>query len=143
MSFNLRINVYVLHKEALFNSILPNSVDVTYLAHIYLFDATHMAQSAVYNYHLSLDKFMFIDFVLLLPSNLDKLPIVEPIGVNLNRFMKCENNFDLKQISSFQDWEEAWTVFQLVNISIPEKTTMLFNYFLLISKLQKDTPDLG
>ena len=73
-------------------------------------------------------KFLFVDIVLLLPSNLDKLPIIEPIGVHLNRLLKCDKNSDLKQIATFQDWAEAWSVFSaIVNISKPEKTGMLFS----------------
>ena len=89
-------------------------------------------------------KFVFVDFVLLLPSNLDKLPIIEPIGVHLNRLLNCDKSSDLKQIATFQDWAEAWSVFSaIVHISNPEKTGMLLSYFLLISKLQRDTPGTG
>ena len=89
-------------------------------------------------------KNIFVDFVLLRPANLDKLPPVEPVGAQLMRLLKCEKSSELLPIRTFQDWAEAWTVFASLYLQFhPDKVGQLMGYFLQISKIQRDSYSEG
>ena len=49
----------------------------------------------------------FVDFTLLLPSNIDKLPKNSPSQQNLSRIIRTE----MTAIRIFGDWTEAWAVY--------------------------------
>ena len=60
----------------------------------------------------------FVDFNLLLPNNLGKLPSSMPNDVQLSRLLRT----DLKKISDFRDWSEAWAVYtSILSRKTPEK----------------------
>ena len=83
---------------------------------------------------------IFVDFVLLRPANLNKLPPVEPVGAQLMRLLRCDKNSELLPIHTFQDWAEAWIVFASLYLQFhPDKVGQLMGYFLQISKIQRDS----
>ena len=49
----------------------------------------------------------FIDFTLLLPSNVDKLPKILPLQQNLSGIIHTE----MTAIRTFGDWTEAWEIY--------------------------------
>ena len=68
------------------------------------------------------------------------LPPVEPVGVQLQKLVKCDKNPDLQPIRSFQ----AWGVYSAVMSNVRrEKLGDLLSYFLLIAKMSRDTNQLG
>ena len=89
-------------------------------------------------------KGLFVDFVLLRPCNLPYLPPVEPVGSQLEKLLKCEKNSDLRPIQSFLDWSEAWCVYAAIVFHVKKESVGgLLSYFLLISKMSRDTEQLG
>ncbi len=82
----------------------------------------------------------YVDFVLLCPSNLDKLPQAEVTGAQNTRFVKQ----NLSPIRSFINWVEAWSMFAGVMAKKhPEKLPDLICYFLLLSKASRDIAGTG
>lgn len=68
----------------------------------------------------------FVDFVLLRPCNLKKLPVTEPNSTQLTRLLRS----DLSQIRTFVDWAESWAVFLGVMAKhAPDKVQSLVSYF--------------
>ncbi len=89
-------------------------------------------------------KNLFVDFTMLRPCNLDKLPAVEPVGPQLTKLLKCDKTSDLKPVESFLDWAEAWGVYAgVVSKHFPAKLSDLIGYFLLIAKTSRDTSCKG
>ena len=77
----------------------------------------------------------FVDFVLLRPCNVRKLPDLEPSSGQLAKLFKV----DLLPIETFSDWAEAWAVFAGVIVrKVPERMSKLVGYFLLISVASRD-----
>ena len=71
----------------------------------------------------------FVNFVLLRPCNIRKLPDLEPSAGQLAKLLKV----DLLPIETFSDWAEAWGVFAgVIARKVPEKMPKLVGYFLLI-----------
>eukprot|EP00112_Aurelia_sp_Birch-Aquarium-sp1_P002006 Seg122.9 transcript_id=Seg122.9/GoldUCD/mRNA.D3Y31 product="hypothetical protein" protein_id=Seg122.9/GoldUCD/D3Y31 len=86
----------------------------------------------------------FVDFVMLRPCNLDKLPAIEPAGPQLSRLLKCEKGSELKPIQSFVERAEAWAVYAgVVSLQQPDWLSDLIGYFLLIAKTSRDTASVG
>ena len=82
----------------------------------------------------------FVDFVLLRPCNIRKLPDLEPSAGQLAKLFKV----DLLPIETFSDWAEAWGVFAgVIARKAPEKMPKLVGYFLLISSASRDFGGLG
>ena len=82
----------------------------------------------------------FIDFILLRPCNLKKLPTVEPSPPQLSRMIRSE----LSPVHGFVDWAEAWAVYTGVLSSYnPSKVKDLIGYFLLLATASKEVPGLG
>ena len=82
----------------------------------------------------------FIDFVLLRPCNLKKLPTAEPSPPQLSRMIRSE----LSPIRGFVDWAEAWAVYTGVLSSYnPSKVKDLIGYFLLLATASREVPGLG
>ena len=89
-------------------------------------------------------KNLFIDFTMLRPCNLDKLPAVEPVGPHLTKLLKCDKTSELKPIENFLDWAEAWGVYAGVMSKYnPTQMSALIGYFLLIAKTSRDASNLG
>ena len=85
----------------------------------------------------------FVDFVMLRPCNLDKLPSVEPVGPQLSRLLRCEKGSELKPIQCFSEWAEAWAVYAgVVSRQRPDRLSDLIGYFVLISKTSNDTANM-
>ena len=77
----------------------------------------------------------YVDFNLLLPINLGKLPSSMPYDVQLSRVLRT----DLKKNFDFRDWSEAWAVYtSILSGKTPDKVPNLLAYFLLLSKAEKD-----
>ena len=82
----------------------------------------------------------FIDFTLLLPSTIDKLPKILPSQENLSGIIRTE----MTAIRTFGNWTEAWAVYLgIFAKKAPSKVPDLIAYFLLISKAIRDNPDCG
>ena len=82
----------------------------------------------------------FIDFTLLLPSNIDKLPKILSSQQNLSGIIRTE----MTAIRTFGDWTEAWAAYLgIFSKKVPSKVPDLIAYFLLISKVIRDNPDCG
>ncbi len=89
-------------------------------------------------------KNLFIDFTMLRPCNLDKLPAVEPVGPQLTKLLKCDKTSELKPIENFTDWAEAWGVYAgVMSRHCPAKLSDLIGYFLLIAKTSRDMSGQG
>ena len=89
-------------------------------------------------------KNLFVDFTMLRPCNLDKLPAVEPVGPQLTKLLKCDKTSELRPIETFLDWAEAWGVYAgVMSKHCPAKLCDLIGYFLLIAKTSRDTLSLG
>ena len=71
----------------------------------------------------------FVDFVLLRPCNLTKLPSREPRSGQLAKMLKE----DLLPVATFSEWAEAWAVYTgIIARKAPGKIRSLVGYFLLI-----------
>ena len=82
----------------------------------------------------------FVDFILLRPCNLKKLPPSEPVQGQLGRLMQV----DLLPIYSFQDWAEAWAVYTGVFLSkYRDQAKEMLAHFLLISSAARDFKGFG
>ena len=82
----------------------------------------------------------FVDFNLLRPYNLKKLPVAEPNQLQLTKLFRTE----FKKIQNFVDWAEAWAVYSgIIAKEAPEKVASLISYFLLLSSAQRDVPGSG
>ena len=87
-----------------------------------------------------IQKGQFVDFGLLRPKNLKKLPAEEPSQAQLSKLMKS----DLASISSFVDWAEAWAVYAgIVAKERPGQLQNLIAYFLLLATAHRDVQGLG
>ena len=92
----------------------------------------------------SIMKGSFVEFILLLPCNIEKLPSTEPMGPQLNKLLKGEKSSELHLIRNFIDWAEAWAVYAgVVCQSDPKRVGSLISYFLLISKMSRDLHGTG
>ena len=70
----------------------------------------------------------FVDFSLLLPENLEKLPKSAPNQSLLSRLLRME----LKQLHDFSDWSEGWAMFSgVLAKKAPDRLPDLIAYFLL------------
>ena len=70
-----------------------------------------------------------VDFILLLPANLSKLPSCMPYDAQLAGLLRN----DLEKFLNFRDWSEAWAVYAAVLSKIyPERVSDLLAYYLLI-----------
>ena len=77
----------------------------------------------------------YIDFTLLRPINLRKLPASEPAQAQLTRLLRSE----LSPVRSFQDWAEAWAVYAgVVHTRNPGSLGDLISYFLLLSSAARE-----
>ena len=82
----------------------------------------------------------FVDFNLLRPYNLKKLPVAEPNQLQLTKLFRTE----FRKIQNFVDWAEVWAVYAgIVAKESPEKVASLITYFLLLSSAQRDLPGSG
>ena len=82
----------------------------------------------------------FVDFSLLLPENLEKLPKSAPNQSLLSHLLRME----LKQLHDFRDWSEAWAVFSgVLAKKAPGGLPDLIAYFLLLSKAVRDFPSVN
>ena len=82
----------------------------------------------------------FVDFNLLRPYNLKKLPVAEPNQLQLTKLFRTE----FRKIQNFVDWVEAWAVYAgIIAKESPEKVASLISYFLLLSSAQRDVPGSG
>ena len=88
----------------------------------------------------SIRKGHFVDFTLLRPCNLEKLPLTEPTPTQLAKLLRV----DLLPIRNFGDWAEAWAVFTgaIARFS-PEKVPNLIGYFLLLSSASRKVSGMG
>ena len=85
-------------------------------------------------------KGQYVDFNLLRPCNLKKLPVSEPSQFQLNKIFKSE----LQPIRNFNDWAEAWAVHgAVIAKECPGKAADQFSYFLLLSSAHRDVAGLG
>ena len=79
----------------------------------------------------------FVEFSLLQPENLEKLPKCAPNQGLLSRLLQME----LKPLRGFRDWSEAWAVFSgVLAKKAPDRMPDVIAYFLLLSKAVRDTP---
>ena len=77
----------------------------------------------------------FVDFVLLRPCNLTKLPSSEPNSGQLAKLFKV----DLLPVETFSEWAEAWAVYAgVLARKAPGNMPSLVGYFLLISSASRD-----
>ena len=91
-----------------------------------------------------INKNLFVDFVLLRPCNIEKLPSTEPMGPQLNKLLKCEKGSELQLVKNFVEWAEAWAVYSgVVCQNDPSKMGNLISYFLLIAKISRDSGGSG
>ena len=82
----------------------------------------------------------FIDFALLRPCNLQKLPTSEPSSAQIAKMCRSE----LAPVRNFVDWAEAWAVYTGVLASHdPNKVKDLIGYFLLLATASRDVPGQG
>ena len=82
----------------------------------------------------------FVDFALLRPCNLKKLPTTEPSTFQITKMLRS----DLAQVRSFVDWAEAWAVYTgVLSSHDPSKVKNLIGYFLLLSTASREVPGLG
>ncbi len=82
----------------------------------------------------------YIEFAMLRPVNLKKLPAEEPVPTEFARLIRAV----LEPIRNFAEWSEAWAVFAGVVVTMePERMSKLIAYFLLISGASKDFPGNG
>ena len=82
----------------------------------------------------------FIDFALLRPCNLQKLPTSEPSSAQIAKMCRSE----LAPVPNCVDWVEAWAVYTGVLASHdPNKVKDLIGYFLLLAAASRDVPGLG
>ena len=80
----------------------------------------------------SISKGSFVDFILLLPCNIERLPSTEPMGPQLNKLLKGEKGSELRLIRNFVDWAEAWAVYSgVVCQSDPKRVGSLISFFCL------------
>ena len=82
----------------------------------------------------------YVDFNLLRPNNLKKLPTEEPSQFQLSKLLRS----DLQSITTFADWSEAWAVY--VGVLAKDATaniSSLISYFLLLSTASRDVPGSG
>eukprot|EP00795_Rhopilema_esculentum_P007294 gene7294-12994_t len=82
----------------------------------------------------------YVDFNLLGPKNLKKLPTEEPSQFQLSKLLRS----DLQNITTFADWSEAWAVY--VGVLAKDATaniSSLISYFLLLSTASRDVPGSG
>ena len=80
----------------------------------------------------SINEASFVEFILLLPCNIEKLPSTEPMGPQLNKLLKSEKGSELCLIHNFIDWAEAWAVYSGVLCqSDPNRMGSLISYFCL------------
>ncbi len=85
-------------------------------------------------------KGQFVDFGLLRPGNLKKLPVDEPTQVQMAKLFRGE----LLPIRNFSDWTEAWAVHSaVVAAKLPSKVQDHFAYFLLLSSANREVPGTG
>ena len=85
-------------------------------------------------------KGQYVDFNLLRPCNLKKLPVSEPSQFQLNKVFKTE----LQPIRNFSDGAEAWAVHgAVITKECPAKAADQFSYFLLLSSAHRDVSGLG
>ena len=77
---------------------------------------------------------LFIDFTLLVPENLGKLPKSVPTQAHLSRMLCSE----LKPLNDFRDWTQAWAVFAgVLAKKAPRILPDVTAYFLLLAKLSR------
>eukprot|EP00794_Sanderia_malayensis_P008783 gene8783-biopygen7091 len=82
----------------------------------------------------------YVDFTLLRPGNLKKLPASEPTSTQLAKLLRTE----LGLVRDFLDWAEAWAVYMgIVLNKDPEKMAGLISYFLLLASAFRDIPGGG
>ena len=75
-----------------------------------------------------------MDFNLLRPCNLKKLPVSVPSQFQLNKIFKSELQF----IGNFSDWAEAWAVHgAVIAKECPAKAADQVSYFLLLSSAHR------
>ena len=80
---------------------------------------------------------LFIDFTLLLPENLGRLPKSMPTQAHLFRMLRSE----LKPLNHFRDWTQAWAVFAgVLAKKAPQMLPDVIAYFLLLAKTVKENP---
>eukprot|EP00794_Sanderia_malayensis_P014531 gene14531-biopygen11635 len=77
----------------------------------------------------------YVDFTLLRPENLKKLPASEPTSTQLAKLLRTE----LGPVRDFLDWAEAWAVYMGIAVNkAPEKIAGLISYFLLLASAFRD-----
>eukprot|EP00795_Rhopilema_esculentum_P014766 gene14766-5873_t len=82
----------------------------------------------------------YVDFNLLRPNNLKKLPTEEPSQFQLSKLLRS----DLQNITTFADWSEAWAVYVgVLAKDTPANISSLISYFLLLSSASRDVPGSG
>ena len=81
--------------------------------------------------------YLFIDFTLLLPENLGKLPKSVPTQAHLFHMLRSE----LTPLNEFRDWTQAWAVFAgVLAKKVPQMPPDVIAYFLLLAKTVKENP---
>ena len=82
----------------------------------------------------------FVDFTLLRPCHLKKLPTTEPSSFQILRMIRS----DLAPVRSFVDWAETWAVYTgVLSDHDPKKVQNLIGYFLLLAAASREVPGLG
>ena len=117
-------------------SIQLNSLSLGFGSQLFLAVAANYSHVPSYLVNLIVVS-LCVDFTLLLPTNLSKLPTCMPDNVQLGHFLGS----DLAKILNLRDWSDAWAVYTAVlSKNFPEKVLDLLAYYLLISKADREVP---